>query len=445
MTDLSVPQSLLHPLKASVIGFQEEEHDYHFQVEYPDPPFCYSCATVGQLVRFGKKQVKFRDVPMHGKRVSLWVIRRRFLCKSCNSTFTPPIHEMAEDHRMTARCYSYIIKRSLSSTNACVAHDVGVDESVVRDVIRAYCEGKAKHYKPTLPRVLGIDELYLNRQFRCVLTDIERGTIIDILESRQYDVVFNRLAKMQGRENVQIVCQDMWKPYRDVASRLFPKAAIVVDRFHIQRMANEAMETLRKGLKKDLTQHQRRQLKGDRKMMLMRRRDLNPMQEVIIHTWLDQFPELGLAYRLKEAFFDIWESTTEPEARERYQQWLSMLPDSQKTHWKPVITSMTNWEKEIFSYFGPAQRNTNAFTESVNRQMRDLNRDSRGMSFEMFRAKTLFSLEHKVTRPKPKRESPFTNYAQKMGDMFSMELARPSAIDHGVPIEAVLKAIQGVQ
>lgn len=34
MTDLSVPQSLLHPLKASVIGFQEEEHDYHFQVEY---------------------------------------------------------------------------------------------------------------------------------------------------------------------------------------------------------------------------------------------------------------------------------------------------------------------------------------------------------------------------------------------------------------------------
>ena len=43
MTDLSVPQSLLHPLKASVIGFQEEEHDYHFQVEYPDPDACHTC------------------------------------------------------------------------------------------------------------------------------------------------------------------------------------------------------------------------------------------------------------------------------------------------------------------------------------------------------------------------------------------------------------------
>lgn len=57
---------------------------------------------------------------------------------------------------------------------------------------------------------------------------------------------------------------------------------------------------------------------------------------------------------------------------------------------------MTNGEKEIFAYFGPAQRNTNAFTESIDRQMRDLNRDARGMSFEMFRAKALFSLEHKV-------------------------------------------------
>lgn len=104
MTDLSVPQSLLHPLKASVIGFQEEEHDYHFQVEYPDPDACHTCGTIGQLVRFGKKQVKYHDVPMHGKRVTLWAVQRRFQCNSCESTFTPKFHEMAEDHRMTSAC-----------------------------------------------------------------------------------------------------------------------------------------------------------------------------------------------------------------------------------------------------------------------------------------------------------------------------------------------------
>jgi hypothetical protein len=154
-------------------------------------------------------------------------------------------------------------------------------------------------------------------------------------------------------------------------------------------------------------------------------------------------PELGTAYKLKEAFFDIWESSTEAEARSRYQQWLSMVPEGHKSHWKPLITSMTNWEKEIFAYFGPAQRNTNAFTESINRQMRDLNRDARGMSFEMFRAKTLFSLEHKVTKPKPKRESPFAGYTV-MKDIFRLDESE-LPIDHGVPIEVILKAIQAAQ
>lgn len=327
---MNAPATMLHPLKAQVLSFQEEEHDYHFQVEYPDPAACHSCGTIGQTVRFGKKQVKYRDVPMHGKRVTLWAVQRRFQCKSCESTFTPRFDEMAEDHRMTKRCYDYIIRKALMSTNAKVAEEIGFDEGTVRGVIKEYCKVKEYSYRPTLPRILGIDELYLNRQFRCVLTDIERGTIIDILESRQFDVLYNHLANMRGRDNVQIVCQDMWKPYRDVASKLFPRAAIVVDRFHIQRMGNECLEVLRKGIKKDLTQHHRRQLKGDRKLLLMRRRDLNPMNELVIHTWLDQFPELGIAYKLKEAFFDIWESITEPEAREQYKQWLEMMPASQK-------------------------------------------------------------------------------------------------------------------
>lgn len=105
---------------------------------------------------------------------------------------------------------------------------------------------------------------------------------------------------------------------------------------------------------------------------------------------------------------------------------------------------MTNWEREIFSYFGPAQRNTNAFTESINRQMRDLNRDTRGMSFEMFRAKTLFSLEHKVIKPKPKpkRESPFVGYATTMSRSIYLDESE-LPIDYGVSIEVVLKEIHG--
>ncbi len=40
--------NLLHPLKLDVVGFKEEDHDYHFRV-----------------VRFGKDDQAYRDVPIH--------------------------------------------------------------------------------------------------------------------------------------------------------------------------------------------------------------------------------------------------------------------------------------------------------------------------------------------------------------------------------------------
>ncbi|HAW25350.1 MAG TPA: ISL3 family transposase, partial [Pseudomonas sp.] len=45
---------------------------------------------------------------------------------------------------------------------------------------------------------------------------------------------------------------------------------IVVDKFHVVRMANEALEKIRKGLRKELKPNQRRTLKGDRKILLKR-------------------------------------------------------------------------------------------------------------------------------------------------------------------------------
>lgn len=48
-------ENLLHPLKLDVVGFKEEDHDYHFRVELPEPKCCQSCgAAEGRIVKFGK-------------------------------------------------------------------------------------------------------------------------------------------------------------------------------------------------------------------------------------------------------------------------------------------------------------------------------------------------------------------------------------------------------
>ena len=94
-----LPGNLLHPLKLDVVGFKEEDHDYHFRVELPEPTCCQSCgAAEGRVVRFGKDDQAYRDVPIHSKRVTIWMIRRRYKCNDCGSTFRPELKDMDDRH-----------------------------------------------------------------------------------------------------------------------------------------------------------------------------------------------------------------------------------------------------------------------------------------------------------------------------------------------------------
>ena len=156
---MMLPGNLLHPLKLDVVGFKEEDHDYHFRVELPEPKCCQSCGTLYNLVKFGKDDQAYRDVPIHNKRVTIWMIRRRYKCNSCASTFRPDLKDMDDRRMMTKRLVRHIEKAALLGSNSEVARDVGVDEKTVRLIFEDYYKAKDAAYKPTASRVLGIDEL----------------------------------------------------------------------------------------------------------------------------------------------------------------------------------------------------------------------------------------------------------------------------------------------
>ena len=69
-------------------------------------------------------------------------------------------------------------------------------------------------YKVITPEWLGIDEIHLLGNPRCVLTNVKEHTLIDMLKTRTKIVVPQYLLKMPKRERIEVVTMDMWTPYR---------------------------------------------------------------------------------------------------------------------------------------------------------------------------------------------------------------------------------------
>jgi transposase len=110
----------------------------------------------------------------------------------------------------------YIQSHALSMTGTFtdLASSMGVCEWFIRDVFAAHVEQLAAAYTIQPPRYMGIDEIYVENDIYCVITDIERRCMIDLLPKRDMETVKRWLAQLPCPEMVEAVTMDLWNPYR---------------------------------------------------------------------------------------------------------------------------------------------------------------------------------------------------------------------------------------
>lgn len=399
---------MLHLQFLKVVEVDDSETGiYHILVEPTHPPrHCPSCGTVGDIfIRFSKKATTqvYLDTPMHGKQVYLYIYKQRYRCKECGSAFWERLPDMHPRWWMTLRCAQYIGKLSLDMPFTRVSQYLGVDEKVVRKVFDEWVEDLDRSYKPPTPRWLGLDEIHLVGKPRFVLADVEHGTLVDLLETRNKETILPYLARMEGREFVEVVAIDMWPAYRDAAYACFPNAKVVVDKFHILKLASACMDTVRKGQKDnpDLSKKAVRGLKRSRFLLLRRAFRLTAMQRIHLESWLVNVKSLRDAYEAKEAFYRIYdEAETREQAEAMYLAWLDSLTDECRKTFSDLIRAVGNWRLEVFNYWD-CHRVTNAPTEALNRLTREVDQMGRGYSFKVIRAKMLYNQAAMRTGPEP--------------------------------------------
>lgn len=396
----------LHLPGVKTAGVQHLGHGYLARAEIVSAPTsCPKCSAT-KLSAFGTRKIRYMDLPLHGERMLIDLTRQRYQCQACKATFVASCDDFDAEYRLTARAVKWMEKESIRKPFTHVAEHVGVDEKVVRKVFRRYAQQREKELIPTAGKVLGIDELYLLNKHRCIITNLGQQTIVDLLEERKYPTVVSYLKQLNGVENVERVCIDMWQPYKAAVSAAIPKAHLIVDKFHVVKLANWCMDIIRKSYQSTLATGQRRDLMHGRHILLTRRETLNDDQLDRLQRWRKACPELADSYDFKERFFDVYSARSAADARKAYDAWVNKLPLSISKAFKPLMTAVNNWEAEIFSYFDSPI--TNAYTECLNGIAKITNRTGRGYSFDVIRFKLLFGHSHQK-RVQPTMRSALIN------------------------------------
>lgn len=376
------------------VSVRDADGEYHIVANAVTPtPFC-----CGATLRNGTKAVEFVDTPMHGKRVTIEVRMQRYKCKGCGATLYPEIPHMHERHRMTQRCFEYICENGTKRSWSALGAEIGIDAQTVSDIWNTWADGVLDKLRPTTPEWLGIDELFIMRKYRAVITDVRNRALVTMLPSRDMGTLHAYFTERIEGDKVQVVTMDMWTPYRDTVRACFPKAKIVVDRFHVMKYASEAVENVRKTVRRQLDKQRRVSLLGDRWLFLTGRNNLSALQTIKLEAVLEQYPTIKEAYVLKEAFRDVWQTSDRQEAEARYADWLQRVAKSQSADaFKAMTRAVSNWHEEIFAYMD--WRLTNAYTESFNALARRMDRVGNGYSFEALKKRLIMAHSLSVINP----------------------------------------------
>jgi transposase len=109
-------------------------------------------------------------------------------------------------------------------------------------------------------------------------------------------------------------------------------------------------------------------------------------------TWLDQlfyhYPELRMAWVLKENFREWYGETDRGRAEERLGLLEERIKDESLPEFKELLHTFTNWREEILNYFD--YRITNGFVEGKNNRIKTIKRMAYGYrNMDNFRMRIL--------------------------------------------------------
>ncbi len=375
--------------------------------------FCPQCGQRAQVKE--RPLVSYVDLPVYGTPMKLSWKKHRLCCVNAACSTQSWVNV---DHRIAATNCLLTTRAAKWATHQVgtgrtvkeVAGELNCDWHTVNDAVTTYGEALLAADRQRLNKTyaIGLDETSFvkhgghHTSYATTVADVANHQIIDILPTRSFVDVARFIDEQSEawKSRVTYGTLDMSNVYAAVYSVTLPKAAQVVDPFHVISLANRTLDGVRRRVQNEQLGHRGRRddpLYRVRRALLVGEEKLSEEQAERLASLLalgDPHAEVALAYRVKERLRDFYRTDNLEEAT-------AMLDDLKnhclKKAMPPEIRklgrTLKTWFDKICNYH--LARVTNGPTESLNNLIKRIKRVGFGFrNFENYRIRALLYAEN---------------------------------------------------
>jgi len=282
-----------------------------------------------------------------------------------------------------------------------VAEFTGLHWDTVKTMQKRYLDRKYAKVSLRGVRQLGIDEVYLGRKFGfiTVVRNLESGAVLFVGKGKGGDALKPLKSRLRRRaKQIEVVTIDMSNAYAAWIKEVLPDTDIVYDHFHVIKLMNERMDTLRRSTMNKLEEEQKKALKGKRFLLLRNQEDLHAKAQEELQKLRLEYKDLGTASMMKEYLRNIYKIADSVSiARKAFTLWCAKA-EASAIHCLKQMAKTIRKRMEGLLAFWKYDGITNASQEGFNNKIGWLTRQAYGYRDEAFLHLKIYDLPNLSTR-----------------------------------------------
>jgi transposase len=382
------------PPDVTITSYARYRSGHGFEISWPLPSRCRCerCHYEDEShLEYKNGALVVRDLDIWGQ-PSFWIYQPVYhRCANCHHRqhLIPPFKR--KDVTYTYRFEKHVLGMLIGSTEEEVARRLGISAETVALIVRHQLADGQDKQVDAQRRItdLGIDDLSLKKGHKLsvtILTDLsdpEHLEVLAVAEGRDEAAARQCLEKLtpEQRQGVRTYRADMSQAYHNACKSLLPQAKPVVDRFHVAKNFNAAIDRQRQNItrsyKAKLSKTARQEFRS--RMWHFRRhpKDLTVEQEQELEELFRQLPPLRRLYEIRVRFQEIFDTSPDRQKAHRalLELFLAMLEEFPEL--ERFIGTFETWQEEILNYFDARQ--TSGAVEGINNKARVIIKRSYGL------------------------------------------------------------------